>query len=110
MVGHGDTSAQDLAFRVGPGCLNGIGWVVSRLEAAGRGAWRNLGDNKGLVGIRTAELELKGEILESLKQAVKQGLVEMLRLHALGPEAMMGELGQLGPSRKIGFFYAGVCV
>lgn len=49
------------------------------------------------------ELGLEGEILESLKQAVKQGLVKVLRLHALGPEASVRELGQLGPSRNIAF-------
>lgn len=40
------TGLQDLAFRVGLGCLNCVGQVGSRLQAAGSGAWRNLGDAK----------------------------------------------------------------
>jgi len=46
---------------------------------------------------------LEGEILESLEQAVKQGLVEVLTLHVLGLEATMGGLGQLGPSQNVAF-------
>lgn len=85
-----------------------LGWVLgaltvlsSRLQAAGPGAWRNLGDVKGLwVGVWAggAELGLEGGILESSCEAWAGGSAQVA-----WPGAAMRGLGQLRPSRNTAF-------